>query len=196
MNSIPSRSYRSTIKQVLLILLIGGLLAGAVNLVHPRRIPWVQAWDSYVEARAMQAGVEVIPLGLALSIHQAGAHLFVDARSTMEYGKGHVPAAVSLPFEDLDNQLQALDQILSSEAPVVVYCTNRECDDALLLAMELRDMGKSNLLYYVDGFELWEESGCPVEAIRNHALERSGKIIFGTKIVNNENDSTHQRHEN
>ena len=164
MNPTPSLSCRSTIKQVLLILLSSGLLAGAANLVHPRRIPWVQAWDSYVEAKAMQAGIEVIPLGLALSIHESGTHLFVDARPAMEYRKGHVPSAVSLPFEALDEQFRVLGQILSSEAPVVVYCRSRDCDDALLLAIELRDMGKSNLLYYVDGFELWEESGCPVEA--------------------------------
>lgn len=146
-------------------MLTSGLLAGAANLVHPLRIPWIQDWASYVEAKAIQAGIEAIPLGLALSLHQEGYHLFVDARSTMEYRKGYVPSAVSLPFEALDEQLQVLSQILSSEDPVVVYCRNRECDDALLLAIELRDMGKSNLLYYVDGFELWEESGCPIEAL-------------------------------
>ena len=91
----------------------------------------------------------------------------MDARSVMEYGKGHIPNAVSLPFDDLDNRILTLEQLLDSEVPLVVYCKNRECDDALLLAIELRDMGQSNLLYYVDGFELWEESGCPLEAIRN-----------------------------
>jgi rhodanese-related sulfurtransferase len=65
-----------------------------------------------------------------------------------------------------------LGQILSTDAAVVVYCKNRECDDALLLSLELREMGKSNLLYYVDGFELWEESGCPVEKNRNHEIHQ------------------------
>ena len=151
-------------------------MAGVANLVHPHRIPWVQDWSNYVEAKAVQAGIEVIPLGLALSLHEAGEHWFVDARSAMEFEKGHIPKALCLPFEDLDNQFQALEQVLESDVPLVVYCTHRECDDALLLAIELRDMGRSNLLYYVDGFELWEESGCPVEALRNH--------------------ETHQRHEN
>ena len=30
----------------------------------------------------------------------------------------------------------------------------------------------------------------------NHALEQGGKIISGTEIVNNENDSIHESHEN
>ncbi|MCK4565084.1 MAG: rhodanese-like domain-containing protein [Verrucomicrobia bacterium] len=123
----------------------------------------MQDWGNYVEAKAVEEGIEVIPLGMAYSIHQEGSNLFVDARPSEEYDKGHIPKAILLPFETLDEQFDALGQILSSDAPVVVYCRNRECDDALLLAHELREMGKTNLLYYVDGFELWEESGCPVE---------------------------------
>jgi rhodanese-related sulfurtransferase len=149
--------------QMLLVLLVSGLLAGTVNLLHPHRIPWVQDWGNYVEAWAVQAGVDVIPLGSALSFHEAGEHLFVDARLSDEYEKGHIPGALSLPFDDMENHLPALEQVLESEHPIVVYCRNRECDDALLLALELREMGQSNLFYYVDGFELWEESGCPVE---------------------------------
>lgn len=148
---------------MLVILLAGGLIGGVVNLLHPHRIPWVQDWGNYVEAKAGAARIEVIPLRFAYAIHQAASHQFVDARPSEEYGKSRIPEALSLPFETMDEQFDVLDQILSSDAPVIVYCRNRECDDALLLATELRDMGKTNLLYYVDGFELWEESGCPVE---------------------------------
>ena len=164
MDSAPKPSSSSVIKQMLIILLVGGLVGGIANLVHPNGIPWIQDWGNYVEAKAAEEGIEVIPLSLSFSIHQADSHLFVDARPVEEYDKGHIPKAISLPFEALDEQFEALGQILSSDVPVIVYCKNRECDDALLLAIELRDMGKTNLLYYVDGFELWEESGCPVEA--------------------------------
>ncbi len=166
--NFPARSCYPIIKQTLLVALVSGLLAGAANLVHPYRIPWVQDWGSYVEAKAMQAGIDIVPLSLARFLHELGNHLFVDARPVKEYGNGHIPGCISLPFDDLDNQLPTLEQVLDSERPLVIYCRNRECDDALLLAMELREMGRSNLLYYVDGFELWEESGCPVETIRNH----------------------------
>jgi len=154
---------KTILLQMLAIAGVGGLLGGVVNLVRPDGIPWVQDWENYVEAKAAEAGIDVIPLSEAYSFHNAGDHLFVDARSAEEYSKGHVPMAVSLPFEELDERFEALDQILSSEFLAIVYCRNRECDDALLLAVELREMGKSNLLYYVDGFELWETSGCPVE---------------------------------
>ena len=150
-------------KQISAIILTSFMLAGLVNFIHPRRIPWIQDWNNYVESKAREAGIEVIPLSAALSLYRQGNHLFIDARSSAEYHAKHIHSALSLPFEDLDENVPALERVLASELPLLVYCRNRECDDALLLATELRAMGKSNLLYYVDGFELWEASGCPVE---------------------------------
>ena len=149
---------------MLLTLLVSGLLAGFVNLIHPNRIPWVQDWSTYVESKAKSAQIETIPLNVAYSIQQAGTHLFVDARASSEFTKGHIPDSVSIPFENMDEHFEVLEQLLEIDMPLVVYCSNRECDDALFLAIELRDMGKSNLYYYVDGFDIWEELGCPTKA--------------------------------
>ena len=71
-----------------------------------------------------------------------------------------------MPVNDFNARLETLGLVLESGVPVIVYCRNRECDDALVLALELRGMRLSNLLYYADGFEPWEEMGCPVEAGR------------------------------
>ena len=150
--------------QMLLIILASGILAGIANLLHPCRIPWIQDWENYVEAKAEQAGIEIIPLGLAWSLYEEGEHQFVDARSAIEFKKGHIPGAISLPSDELDDYLETMSVLLDSDMPLVVYCTNRECDDALLLALELREFGQSNLFYCVDGFELWEETGCPIVA--------------------------------
>ena len=151
--------------QMLLIVLIGGLLAAAANLVHPRRIPWVEDWEHHVENRARQAGIDVIALQRAYALHGEGRHLFIDARATARYDEGHIPHALSLPFEAFYEEVVTMEQLLNSGKPLILYCRNRECDDALLLARELQAMGKTNLLYYVDGFELWEASGCPVETL-------------------------------
>ena len=150
-------------KHILLILLASGILAGLVNLIHPNSIHWVQDWSNYVESKAKDANIEMIPLGVAFSRHQAGDHVFVDARASSEFSKGHISGAVSIPFENMDENFDVLMQLLGTGNPLVVYCRNRECDDALLLAVELRDMGKSNLYYYVDGYEIWEESRCPIQ---------------------------------
>ena len=147
---------------ILLIIGVSGFLAGVVNLVHPERIPWVQDWDNYIESKALREGIGVIPLSVAFALYEEGGHRFVDARLASDFSESHIPGAVSLHFADLDRQFDVLGPLLESAVPLVVYCTNRECDDALLLALELRAMGQSNLLYYVDGFEVWEEMECPV----------------------------------
>lgn len=148
---------------MLAILLVSGLLAFAINLLHPRRIPWVQDWSIYVESRAREAGIEIVPLSVVYSMFKAGDGLFIDARPATEFEAGHIPGAISLPFEELDSRLETLIRILDVHFPLIAYCSNRECDDALMLAIALQDMGKTNLLYYVDGFDVWKEEGCPVE---------------------------------
>lgn len=130
-------------------------LALLVNAVRSKSIPWMQDWGHYVESRARGEGVDVITLNLASTYHQDGSHLFVDARPVDEFESGHISGALSLPFSAMEEHFDVLEQVLISDKPVVVYCSNRECDDALYLAVELRDMGVSNLVYYVDGYSYW-----------------------------------------
>jgi rhodanese-related sulfurtransferase len=150
-------------RQIGAILLTSAVLAVTANLVHPRRIPWVQRWDRYIEARAAEEKIEAVPLSKALDFLFAGSHRFVDARSAKEYMQGRIKGAVSLPFNALAENLEALELVLGTKQPAVIYCRNRDCDDALMLALELRDMGKSNLVLYIDGYEIWQEAGAPVE---------------------------------
>jgi rhodanese-related sulfurtransferase len=147
----------------LVMILAGGILGVTTNLIHPNGIAWIQDWSRYVESQAQDAGIDVIPLGIAHARYTSGNSLFIDARNPVEYGAGHVPGSISVPFEEFEEYFEELEKVLCSDKEVVVYCSNRECDDALGLAVELKVMGVSNLLYYVDGFELWEASGCPVD---------------------------------
>lgn len=153
----------NTLLQMLAMILVAALFASGINLIRPNGIAWIQDWGSYVETRARKEGISVIPLSVAYSFHKTQKCLFVDARSSTAYDKGHISKAISLPFGHVDEQFESLTQILSSKIPVVLYCRNRECDDALQLALELQQVGILNLLYYVDGFELWEEENCPIE---------------------------------
>jgi len=157
------RTIQSNILRVTLVLFFGLFIGVCINLLHPKGIPWVGDWDHEVETRARTLGIQTIPLRYAYDKYQSNQLLFIDARSYDVFKKGHIKRAVSLSLHDLDQRVSLLEQILSIKEPVVIYCQNRSCDDALLLAEELRKMGKSNLFYYVDGFELWEAEGCPVD---------------------------------
>lgn len=154
---------KAVTRQIGTILLASGVLAGVANSVHPRRIPWVQNWSRQVEARARQQKIQAIPLSVALEKFQSGRSVFVDARSPESFAQGHIAGAVSIPFESVDEKFTILAELIDSGNELVIYCTNRACDDALLLAAELQSMGCSNMVLYIDGYELWEKHGGGVE---------------------------------
>ena len=148
-----------TTRQIATLLLLAGVLAVGINLFHPRRIPWTQDWSNIVEAKAQKAGIRVIPLSLALQIQQKNGAIFIDARPSDEFAGGHIPHAHSLPFQALDDHFEEIGTLIDTHKPLIVYCTNRDCDDALLLAIELQAMGAENLQLYIDGFEVWKRYG-------------------------------------
>ena len=150
---------KGTTKQMVVILLAGAMAAVVANSVHPGKIAWVQDWSGQVEASAVKQEIKVILLAVALEKSRSGDAVFIDARSTDHFAKGHIPGAISVPFEQFDEFFPVLVDLIDSGRELVVYCSNRECDDALLLAIELQTMGCSNLLLYVDGFEFWQKQG-------------------------------------
>lgn len=150
-------------KQIGMILLASGFLALMANTVHPHRIPWVQDWSSHLEGRAKEENISVLPFSGALDRHAVGESIFIDARSEEEFGKGHIPSATSIPLELLEDRFDTIVALLESGKELVVYCSSRTCDDALLLAKELKAMGAENLMLYIDGFDFWKEHGGEVE---------------------------------
>ncbi|WP_372794440.1 rhodanese-like domain-containing protein [Pontiella sp.] len=133
-----------------------------VNLIHPHRIPWIQDWDNYIETKARDAGILVVSWAFAQEQFKEGRAKFVDARPFEEFEMGHIPDAVSLPFERLDDSFETLIELADADRPLIVYCRNRACDDGLLLTQEFQALEKTNLYYFVDGFDAWKEAGCPV----------------------------------
>ena len=153
----------STLKKIGLILLLSAGVAGLANWVHPQKIPWVQDWSHQVEAQAKEREISLIPLSVALERFDSAAAIFVDARSAEAYSAGHISGAVSIPFAKMDDYFEVIMALMDSEQELIVYCSNRQCDDALLLVSELKSMGCSKLLLYIDGFDAWAAAGGEVE---------------------------------
>jgi rhodanese-related sulfurtransferase len=157
---------KTTLKQIGAILLISGVVSFLANSVHPRKIPWVQAWSNHVEAKAKKSGIKVIPLSVALQKFQSLEEpaIFIDARAPDEFAAGHIPGALSVPFQSLEELFPIIGSLIDSGQELIVYCKNRECDDSLMLATELQAMGAENLTLFVDGFEVWQHYGGSTEA--------------------------------
>jgi rhodanese-related sulfurtransferase len=93
----------------------------------------------------------------------AGAAFFVDARTAEEYAEGHIPGAVSLPFDDVfkdPDKAKHLDT--HGRSVVITYCGGGDCDLSRNLAFSLIDAGQKKVLVFTGGMPGWKDAGNPV----------------------------------
>lgn len=154
MSKKPSSS--ETACKVLWLILAAVILTAVVNLVHPKRIPWIGDWVNRVEAQAVAENMQLVQLSDMLNILRDGSRRFVDARPADEYAQAHLPGAISLPFQTLEKNSVANAAVLAADKPLVIYCSGPECDDSLLLALELRKLGCADVAVFIGGMELWQ----------------------------------------
>ncbi|MFH0953395.1 MAG: rhodanese-like domain-containing protein [Verrucomicrobiota bacterium] len=146
-----------------LILLIAILCGGAANLVSPRRIPWVEDWANYIEAKALKEGVRLVRTEQARRIVDAGMHVVLDARPAADYAAGHLPGATSLPYNTVEESLADVQSMLAQSTPILTYCAGENCDESFLLTLFLRQQGFTNSVLFLGGFDQWKAAGYPVE---------------------------------
>lgn len=85
--------------------------------------------------------------------------LVVDVRPVEEYAAGHIPGAVSIPFDELEQRLGEIP----SGRKVVAYCRGPYCVLAAETVKALRAHGV-RAVRLKDGFPEWRDAGLPVES--------------------------------
>lgn len=90
---------------------------------------------------------------------QAGDVVVLDVRPEHEYRAGHIPNAISVPVEDLDERLAELPE----DAEIVAYCRGPYCAYADEAVRRLRQQGR-NARRLEDGYPEWERSRPTVDA--------------------------------
>ncbi len=113
-----------------------------------------------------QGKVTRIPLGTFFQLQQSGKALIFDVRPGFYYNLGHVPGAINWPkgrFEEQLNQREALIRTaVSANKPVLLYCTDLACPDALNIATRLAGRGHSTAILQ-GGWEAWKAGELPTE---------------------------------
>ncbi len=118
------------------------------------------------ERRAAQfEGIPTLDLAETYRLWQERQALFVDARPASEYDELHVAGAVNLPPDAWD-RLASPPLPADKGHPILVYCSQESCDDALKLARRLREAGYTRVMAYLGGFREWDEAGYPVDIVR------------------------------
>ena len=84
----------------------------------------------------------------------------VDALPPMSYAHSHLPGAINLPPERVD---ETAAKRIPKSAEVVVYCANPECESSIETARRLVALGFANVRHYPGGKDEWRRLGLPLE---------------------------------
>ena len=87
--------------------------------------------------------------------------VLVDALPPMSYAHSHLPGAINLPPERVDES--AAKRIPDKNAEIVVYCANPECESSIDTAHRLSALGFTNVRHYPGGKDEWRSLGLPLE---------------------------------
>jgi rhodanese-related sulfurtransferase len=79
----------------------------------------------------------------------------------MTYASTHLPGAINLPLEWVDEW--APRRIRDRDTEIVVYCASSTCDRAANVAERLVALGYRNITHYAAGKRDWIEAGLPLE---------------------------------
>ena len=90
--------------------------------------------------------------------------VLVDALSPMSYARSHLPGAINMPPEWVDER--APRQIPDRSTEIVVYCSDAGCDSSVVVANRLLELGYRNIVHYTDGKNDWVAAGLPLEGGR------------------------------
>jgi len=152
--------------QFALLLVLAVILGSAANLfILPKddRLAWVEDWGKYVEAKAVEAGITLVDLGQVRDIIDQRKHMVFDARPTVDFDAGHLPGAISLPYQDVEFVFQDVMILLTPETPILTYCSGEECDESLQISEFLLEQGFTNIVLFAGGYNAWEAGGLPTE---------------------------------
>jgi rhodanese-related sulfurtransferase/DNA-binding HxlR family transcriptional regulator len=105
--------------------------------------------------------LEPIPRSELLERARDGLITVLDVRPSEEYAAGHVPGAVNIPLQELEQRLEELDTP-DDNHEIIAYCRGPHCVLAFDAVARLREKGmKARRLE--DGYPEWKTAGLPVE---------------------------------
>ena len=97
---------------------------------------------------------------LKVKMDRGDDFVLVEALSPRHYESSHLPGAINLPYEFVDEAEKVLPD---KSAEIVVYCMNPGCVASAEEARELEEMGYEKVLHYTAGKQDWIKAGLPVE---------------------------------
>jgi rhodanese-related sulfurtransferase len=97
----------------------------------------------------------------------SGNVVVVEALPPANFDEGHLPGALNLPHDQVDELAPQL--IPDKNAEVIVYCANGPCANSGIAARRLEQLGYQHVRDYALGKADWIEAGHALEQPRRSA---------------------------
>lgn len=153
--------------EALLIFVIGVLVGLSINYqlvldaFAGRLVPPAETGVAEPSRPAQPVPAPIDLEGVRQMLQEQGA-LAVDARIPELYAAGHLPEAVSLPLERVEDELASFARTVSETRPLITYCSGYGCPDSYDLAVRLLEQGYREVYVFEGGMPAWEAAGLPV----------------------------------
>ena len=124
------------------------------------------AEEEYAPER-LEGGI-VISVDGAKAIDDIGEALFIDVRNPINYGRGHIPSAASMPFDGSSNDAAEAAGFLErlpkkKDTMIVIYSHGITGWKSYRAAFKAVEAGYRQIHWMREGFKAWEERGYPVK---------------------------------
>ena len=87
--------------------------------------------------------------------------VLVETLGPAHYEDAHLPGAINIPHTRVDDL--AARPLPDKAAPIVVYCSNKACQNSPRAARRLEALGYENVCDYAEGKQAWISAGLPTE---------------------------------
>ena len=108
--------------------------------------------------------IEVTRETLRRKLERGDEFVLVDALSPMSYAHSHLPGAINITPDWIDER--ARRRIPDRDTEIVVYCSGPTCDSSTQVARRLLELGYRNVGHYAAGKRDWIDAGLPLEGGR------------------------------
>jgi rhodanese-related sulfurtransferase len=101
---------------------------------------------------------------LRQKLENGDAFVLVDALPVISYAASHLPGAINVPPERVDDL--APRRIPDVGVEIIVYCASPTCASSVEVAERLVELGYTNVRHYPGGKRDWVAAGLPLEGGR------------------------------
>jgi rhodanese-related sulfurtransferase len=117
--------------------------------------------DHIVSPESIDGVIKVDAEGLIEEVTRLPELVLIDSRIPADRIEGYIENSISLP--DADTNCTALAKVVPElHTPVLFYCNGIRCGRSAKASVIARDCGYSNLYWFRNGMEEWQEKQYPL----------------------------------